>query len=71
MKDTEIYPNNRGFNFMFCFTKQSCLCLYYEYYMIPDYNNNGWSNQSVFHIRYVNMKEARAVNISDIIETVF
>ena len=71
MKETDIYPNNRGFGFMFCFIEQPCLCLYYEYHMIPDYINNCWSNQSIFYIRYVTMKEARAVNNSDIIETAF
>jgi hypothetical protein len=71
MKDTDIYTKNRGFGFMFCFNKQPCMCLYYEYHMIPDYITNCWSNQSIFYIRYVNMKEARAVNNSDIITTVF
>ena len=71
MKDTDIYTKNRGFGFMFCFNKQPCMCLYYEYHMIPDYITNCWSNQSIFYIRYVNMKEARAVNSSDIITTVF
>jgi len=71
MQKTDIYPNNRGFNFMFCFKQQPCMIFYYEYHKLFDTMNNCLSNESVFKIQYVVMKEARAINMGDIIETIF
>lgn len=69
LKNTEIYPNNRGFNFMFSFINEPCMTLYYEYYKLFDKINNCLSNESVLRINYSNMKEPRAIIMSDIIET--
>jgi len=62
MKETEISSNKLGFEFAFCFDKQPCMLLRYE---------NNRSIPNIFSISYVNMKEARAIMISDIIRTIY
>ena len=62
MKETEISSNKLGFEFVVYFDKQPCMRLCYE-------NNKSVPNK--FSINYVNMKEARAYMISDIIRTIY
>jgi hypothetical protein len=62
MKETEISSNKLGFEFVVGFDKQPCMRLCYE-------NNKSVPNN--FYISYVNMKEARAYMISDIIRTIY
>ena len=62
MKETEISSNKLGFEFVVYFDKQPCMRLCYE-------NNKSVPNK--FSINYVNMKEARAYMISDIISTTY
>jgi hypothetical protein len=62
MKETEISSNKLGFVFMFSFDKHPCTLLHYE---------NNMSVPNNFFISYVNMKEARAIEISDIIRTIY
>jgi hypothetical protein len=62
MKETEISSNKLGFEFVVYFDKQPCMRLCYE-------NNKSVPNK--FYINYVNMKEARAYMISDIISTTY
>ena len=61
MKETEISSNKLGFEFAVRFDKQPCMRLCYE---------NNKSVPNIFFISYVNMKEARAYMISDIIRTI-
>ena len=62
MKETEISSNKSGFNFVLSFDKHPCMILCYE---------NNMSVPNNFFISYVNMKEARAYMISDIIRTIY
>jgi hypothetical protein len=62
MKETEISSNKLGFEFVVSFDKQPCMRLCYE---------NNKSVPNIFFISYVNMKEARAYMISDIIRTIY
>lgn len=62
MKETEISSNKLGFEFMFSFDKHPCMILCYE---------NNMSVPNNFFISYVNIKEARAIMISDIIRTIY
>jgi hypothetical protein len=62
MKETDISSNKLGFEFVVGFDKQPCMRLCYE-------NNKSVPNN--FFISYVNMKEARAYMISDIIRTIY
>jgi hypothetical protein len=62
MKETEISSDKSGFEFAFSFDKQPCMLLRYE---------NNKSVPNIFFISYVNMKEARAYMISDIIRTIY
>ena len=62
MKETEISSNKSGFNFVLRFDKHPCMILCYE---------NNMSVPNNFFISYVNMKEERAIMISDIIRTIY
>jgi hypothetical protein len=62
MKETEISSNKSGFNFVLSFDKHPCMILCYE---------NNMSVPNNFFISYVNMKEERAIMISDIIRTIY